>query len=180
MQAQRRLITIILAALVAAALAGLFVVSRSDGAGPTPTQTFAPIPAPDFTLELLDGGTFHLADALAAGKAVVVNFWASWCGPCRTEMPGFETVSRERPDVAFVGVAVEDEKASAAAFAAEVGVTYALGLDEGGVIGALPGYERGFGALPFTVIIDPDGMIVSRNAGELTAGQLRELLDTRL
>src|SRR5437588_2416134 len=65
--------------------------------------------APDFDLGLFDGSTFNLSDQLAQGKPVVVNFWASWCGPCADEAPLLESAAQRRGnDFTFVGVNVED------------------------------------------------------------------------
>lgn len=92
-------------------------------------------PAPDFTLTLFDGTDFRLSRHLSDdGRPVVLNFWASWCAPCREEMPAFDTVARRRPEVLFVGVAVRDTEAEARSFAAEIGVAYPLGIDADGKI----------------------------------------------
>src|SRR5207244_8869790 len=65
--------------------------------------------APDFSLGLFDGSTFTLSDTLASGKPVVVNFWASWCGPCADEAPVLQDAARRYGDrIAFVGVNVQD------------------------------------------------------------------------
>ncbi|CAN0438372.1 unnamed protein product, partial [Phaeothamnion confervicola] len=89
-------------------------------------------PAPDFTLTLLDGSTFSLADQ--RGKVVVMNFWASWCGPCKEEMPAIEQVAQAAPaDVVFVGIGAKNDKdADARQFATDHGVTYAIGRDTAG------------------------------------------------
>ena len=84
--------------------------------------------APGFVLEGLDGGEVNLAGL--QGKVVVLNFWASWCGPCRLEMPDFQKAWEEHQDqgVVFVGIAVDDTESEASRFAEQVGVTYPLAL----------------------------------------------------
>jgi len=117
--------------------------------------------APDFTLTLFDGTEFRLADH--RGKVVVVNFWASWCDPCREEMPALQQAASAAGDeVVFVGVGAKTDKDDdARAFATDYGVTYPIGRDtEGGdrVNGAIQTAYGVFG-FPATYVIDPDGNI---------------------
>lgn len=119
--------------------------------------------APAFEMTLFDGGTFRLADH--RGKVVVINFWASWCEPCRDEMPALQAASDlAGADVVFVGVGAKtDREDEARAFAAEFGITYPIGRDtEGGdrVNGAIQTAYRVF-AFPATYIVDPDGDIAT-------------------
>src|SRR5699024_6655772 len=89
--------------------------------------------APDFTMETFDGDTFQLSDH--RGEVVIVNFWGSWCEPCKKEMPAFQQAWEESgDDVTFVGVGSKrDPENKAREFADEFGVTYPIGLDtEGG------------------------------------------------
>jgi thiol-disulfide isomerase/thioredoxin len=123
--------------------------------------------APQFRLALLGGGTLNLADL--RGKPVVVNFMASWCPPCRAEMPAFERAWQKHKDrVVFVGVAVEDTESAAKALVEKTGVTYPVGLDEGNVIARA--YE--LKGMPTTVFLDPNGAVVKRVTGEVTEGAL--------
>ncbi len=133
-------------------------------------------PAPDFTVRLIgEEGTFTLSEALAThGRPVVLNFWASWCLPCRKEMPVLDAASVANPRFLFVGVATDDTEQGATDFAEEVGVSYPLGWDSTGLIGQ----KYGALLLPMTVVIDADGTIVARKPGELTASSLEELLAT--
>ena len=121
-------------------------------------------PAPDFTLELFDGGNFRLSEQ--HGKAVVLNFWASWCAPCREEMPAFEQTYRAYRDrgVVFVGVAVRDDPAAARALLKELGITYPAGLEEGNAI-TVPYRLVG---MPTTVFIGRDGRLVRKRTGALS------------
>lgn len=131
-------------------------------------------PAPRFVAPELNGADFSLADHLAAdGRPVMLNLWASWCGPCRNEMPAISDAVARHPDVLFVGVAVNDAKSDAQAFADEIGVAYQLVYDEGDVV--VDGY-RPLG-LPATFFIDGDGGIVGRFFGELFADTIDEQLE---
>ena len=109
--------------------------------------------AKDFELTLFDGETLRLSDL--KGKVVVLNFWASYCVPCRWEMPAFEAMWQEYKDrgVVFVGVAVGDTQEDAIAFAEQVGATYPLGLDTSGEIAI----DYRATKLPSTYLIDRDG-----------------------
>lgn len=92
--------------------------------------------APDFSIDLLDGTSFRLSDHLADdGRPVILNLWASWCNPCREEMPAFDVAAMQHGDVYFIGIAVEDDPDAARAFADEVGVSYALAIDDADRIG---------------------------------------------
>lgn len=131
-------------------------------------------PAPDFTVDLFDGSTFTLSRHLAEdGRPVVLNFWASWCLPCREEMPAFDAVARKRPDILFLGVAVQDTENAARAFADEIGVAYPLGHDSTGtIVEAYP-----ILGLPATWFITPEGIIAEQWFGQLDETTLKTLID---
>ena len=115
--------------------------------------------APDFNLELLDGGTVTLSEL--KGKVVLVNFWTSWCPPCRKEMPAIESVYRGYKDLGLVVIGVnltaQDSKQDAASFAQEVGVTFSIALDLDNSVGNLYRVT----ALPTSFFIDRKGVIRS-------------------
>ncbi|MGH3650086.1 MAG: TlpA family protein disulfide reductase [Acidimicrobiia bacterium] len=130
--------------------------------------------APDFTVGLFDGTMFTLSSHLADdGRPVVLNFWASWCVPCRVEMPAIDTVARQRPDILFLGVAVQDTETAAQAFADEIGVGYPLGYDRDGTI--LDRYP--ILGLPATWYITGDGMVAEQWFGQLDETTLTEFID---
>ena len=133
--------------------------------------------APDFTVDLLDGSTFSLSRHLSSdGRPVVMNFWASWCVPCREEMPVFDLVARHRREVLFLGVAVRDTEPEARAFASEVGVDYPLAIDRDGQI--LERYP--IVGLPTTWFIAADGTIAGVQPGEVDEQELEGLIDQHL
>ena len=109
-------------------------------------------PAPDFSVEVIDGGTFTLSEM--RGRAVIVNFWASWCGPCRTEIPDISAFAEANPDITIVGVAVQDAEQTAREFAAEIGASYPLALGTTAVEDAYPNL-----GLPATYVIDENGVV---------------------
>lgn len=124
------------------------------------------------TYTTFDGETVPLSSV--RGTPTVVNFFASYCTPCLKEMPAFEQVYREvqGDEVAFLGLAVADRTDDAEEIVESTGVTYPTALDkDASVITALEGV-----VLPTTVLLDANGEVVSRHAGELTADELRALL----
>jgi len=170
--------------VIAAVTGGLLLFRSDDGSGAPmtvpevegafglPTQNGEA--APDFSLTLLDGSNFRLTDHLITDRRpVILNLWASWCGPCRAEMPAFDAASKIHTDVFFLGVAVEDDAISAEEFAAEVDVSYPLAIDEADRVGRRypsPG-------LPATYFISADGAIVRTVFGEIDKDQIAELID---
>ena len=122
----------------------------------SPRQGF---PAPDFTLDLLGGGEVTLSDL--RGKPVVVNLWASWCPPCRAEMPAIEKVYRDYKDLGLVVLGVnttnQDSEADAATFVREYGLTFPIPLDRDGSVSM----RYSLRGLPTTFFIDRMGIIRS-------------------
>lgn len=128
--------------------------------------------APEFSLGLFDGSTFTLSDALKTGKPVVVNFWASWCGPCADEAPLLQDAARRNADrFTFVGVDVQDLDSDAATFLKKYGVTYPNGSGNAGPISV----QYGMRGVPETYFIAPDGRLV-RKWNTLTTADLEQFL----
>jgi cytochrome c biogenesis protein CcmG/thiol:disulfide interchange protein DsbE len=128
--------------------------------------------ARDFTLETLEGAELSLQDY--RGNVVLVNFWATWCTPCRDEIPDIQAAYEAYQDDGFVvlGINVEEPQQRVEQFVAALGMTYPVLLDETGQI--LKMY-RAIG-LPMSVILDGDGVIQVRHVGYLTAAQLERYL----
>jgi len=128
--------------------------ATTHGAIPSPRQGFA---APDIDLERLDGERVRLSEL--HGQVVVLNFWASWCPPCRAEMPALQALHEQRGSQGVVVLAVnstvQDREQAARDFAAEYGLTFPIGLDRDGQATRL--YQ--VRALPSTFFIDRDGVI---------------------
>ncbi|MEZ5175654.1 MAG: TlpA disulfide reductase family protein [Acidimicrobiia bacterium] len=127
--------------------------------------------APDFVVPTADGTDFSLDEHLANdGRPIFMNLWASWCFPCREEMPEIDEASRRHPEVAFIGVAVQDTTAEATAFLTEVPVSYTIGFDEQGTV---DGEYRPLG-LPASYLISSEGVILERIFGKVTADDLTD------
>ena len=117
------------------------------------------------------------------GRVVVVNFWASWCVPCRQEMPALEQVSRGYAEagkpVTVIGVDASDVRSAAARFIAEVGVTYPTVYDQQGLRGGVAA-SWSVTALPQTWFVARDGSRAGRIAGRLQVDELRTRVDELL
>lgn len=129
--------------------------------------------ADDFTLQLFDGKTFTLSKH--KGEAVVVNFFASWCIPCRVEAPALEAVHREYFDkkVNFLGIAIKDTESAAKAFVKKYKLSFPTGLDK---YGKIKSSFRVFG-LPTTFFINGNGLITYTHAGAVTEELIKHELD---
>ena len=130
-------------------------------------------PAPEFTLETLDGDSITLSDF--NGKVVMIDFWASWCPPCRQEAPSLAQVYKEYQDkgVEFIGISIWDRLNDAKDYDHVFGITYPTGLDSKGTI--LVDYSvRG---IPEKVFIDAQGQLIAKFIGPSDVEGLRETLD---
>jgi cytochrome c biogenesis protein CcmG/thiol:disulfide interchange protein DsbE len=151
---------------------GLLLLS---GFGRDPLEIASPIigrPAPEWTLTTLDGETLSSSDL--AGRPYVVNFWASWCGPCVDEHPILTGTQADLAgELAIVGVLYNDEPDDGRAFLARYGDTgYAHVVDDAGRLAI----EYGVTGPPETFFVDADGIVRAKQFGPLTA----ELMDERL
>ncbi|WP_100501213.1 TlpA family protein disulfide reductase [Geodermatophilus chilensis] len=151
--------------------------------GPTPTATVIAedrrAPAPAFSGELLDGSPFDSSSL--AGDIAVINFWGSWCVPCRVETPEFQAVHAEVADrgVQFLGIDVKDQRQLATAFIEELGVAYPSVFDPRGEV---PLAFRGFPAnvVPSTILLDRDGWVAAVYTGQVRGADLRTAVELLL
>lgn len=129
-----------------------------------------PRPADDFILPLFDGGSIQLSEL--RGQVVVLNFWASWCPPCREEARDLESAWQTLRDegVVFIGINIWDSRDDALAFIEEFGVTYPNGPDESNSIPV----DYGLTGIPETFVIDAEGQISAKFVGPVTAPALIE------
>ena len=182
-RAKRRTIvtvTAVLAVLLAAALAVTFLTQGKGNVANATNMVEYPAGhrplAPDFTATSLTGATIKMSSY--RGKTVVLNFWGSWCSPCRGEAPTLAVLDEQYSSkgVAFLGDDVGDTPANALAFTRSVGITYPSIND--------PGYEvvQQFSQVapvsdtPTTVVIDKTGHVAAMVIGTVTYGQMTTLL----
>ena len=145
----------------AAILGGLWIWASAvpadattGGLIPSPREGFL---APDFTIESLSGDQISLSDM--RGNAIVLNLWASWCPPCRAEMPALQRVYQENHEVGLevltVNMTAQDSLADVEAFVQEFNLTFPILLDTSGEVGNAYLMR----ALPTTFFIDREGVI---------------------
>lgn len=162
-----------LAVLVGGAVYADLSSSTTGVTDPLVDRTYTP--APPFSLpELLrPGRDMSLADF--RGKPLVVNFWASWCYPCQTEMPLLQSSYRsERGSVQFLGIDTNDRRAPAVRFLARTRVTYPCLVLSDPASPLTAAY--GLIGLPITVFISPTGIVVGRHIGQINAATLKAAL----
>jgi peroxiredoxin len=163
------------ASVLARGFAGLALAAASFGAVPATAPSGS---APDFTLRTMSGSNLRLAEQ--RGRVVMVNFWATWCGPCRQEMPQLDRLYEKYRASGFVllGVNVDDDPKKAAEVAAKLGVRFPVLLDTDKAVSR----RYDLATMPSTVIIDRDGTVRYVHKGYLSGyedtyeKQIRELL----
>ncbi len=162
---QRRLVR-----LVNTALAGyvLFHFFTGSGAGDGDGGPALGRPAPDFALKTPDGDEIRLSGL--RGKAVVLNLWATWCGPCRAEMPDLDRVYHEHRDrgLMVLGVDVQEPAPTVKKFLTELGASYPVVLDSQGAVTA----AYAVSGLPSTFFIGREGTLRDLVLGAMTRDQL--------
>ena len=161
-------------------VAGLLVLAAVLGGGVLAYRWAAPAqpPRPDFTLPGLDGEPRSVSEF--DGDVLVLNFWATWCAPCRREIPMLVEAQDDYGDdgLTIVGIAV-DTRGAAADFAREYEIDYPVLVDPteaARVQDRYTGADTPAGVLPYTVVVNRSGRIVARVAGELTRAHLDRLV----
>jgi thiol-disulfide isomerase/thioredoxin len=156
----------------------------APGATPSAATTPALVPAePDAVAELWHApltdtaGKPHGLEAYK-GRVLVVNFWASWCGPCVREMPALAELSRQYAGkgVQFIGIGVDSQQ-NVQSFLRKVPVDYPIFISGFGGADLARGFGNAAGGLPFTVVIDANGVVRSTKLGEVVPEELRHTLD---
>lgn len=163
-------IMLIAGILVVAAVFGL-ALARQNKAQPTSG------PAPEFNLTTFDGQSFKLSDL--RGKVVLINFWASWCDPCKDEAPALEATwqaYKDRGDVVFVGIAYADNGPRSLDFMKKYGITYLNGPDLGTRISA----EYNIQGVPESFVIDRKGNVFQFIYAGISKSELSATLDKAL
>ena len=184
----RRTTLAVVVVVVAAAVIVLVALAGGGGKGLAPeaatgqvelaSSAVAVVPEaertalPAFTGQTLDGRELDLASL--RGRPLVLNFWASWCGPCRAEQEGLELASKALAgkDVRTVGVNIRDDKGAAVSYLEEYGVGYPSLFDRPAVLSARLG-ALGPQAPPYTLVVDARGRVAARVFGALPGGEPR-------
>jgi cytochrome c biogenesis protein CcmG/thiol:disulfide interchange protein DsbE len=163
-------------ALAVALVLGLFALLIWKVAQGSHKEAAPGKPAPDFTLSRI-GGPGDLQLSSLRGKAVVLNFWASWCSPCKREAPALQAVSKTwGKRVVVLGVDVNDFQGDARGFMRKYGVTYPVVHDNKNV--TTPKY--GLTGLPETFFLDRRGRIIEHVPGEVRAADLNSGVERAL
>ena len=124
-----------------------------------------PEQAPEFTLRNIDGGVVSLADY--RGKMVVLNFWATWCGPCRFEAPAFARFAAKNPNIAVIGIAQDNSVALLKKAREELGINYTIAMADKDVM-----TKYAISSFPTTVVVDENGKVLTAHAGIMLDPQL--------
>jgi len=127
---------------------------------------------PEFSLENLAGAQQSIASW--PGKPLLINFWATWCGPCLREIPMLKELQARRPDVQVVGIAV-DRRDPVLGFSTSMQFNYPILIGENGGWDAAAAFGVNVYALPFTVFTAADGSVLGVHTGELHPEQLEDL-----
>jgi thiol-disulfide isomerase/thioredoxin len=158
--------SLILVGLFIAATAVVLALTAARKPSTSPNEatstSASPAPSPAWELKGVDGKPVKSSDF--AGKVVILDFWATWCGPCRMEIPGFIELQKQYADkgLVVVGVSLDQDGASVVkSFMDKTGINYPVVLGDETIVNAFGGVE----GIPTTFIIDRDGRIVGKHVG---------------
>ena len=179
MNSNTRFAAVLIAVAILAGLGGFYLrwwLTQPDTTRTATTVDVIGKPATDFQLPDLDGAPQSLSQW--RGKPIMLNFWASWCAPCKEELPILQGLHQryQAQGMRLVGIAL-DEAEAAQAMAAELGVEYPIlvaDFAEGMVL--MESYANIGGAMPYTVTIDREGKVADRHWGTLSAAQAEKMI----
>lgn len=168
---RRRILIFCVVSLLNVGLLALLLTQLLTPASKSGSDPLIGHPAPEFSLAMLHSstGTGKLSLSNFKGKAVILNFWASWCAPCTEESPLLERtwkqVQLQSKDVVFVGIDFQETNSAASGFMQQYGITYPVALDANGAVAN----KYGITSLPDTIFIDKNGTVISKESREITA-----------
>ena len=176
----RKILIFCLVSMLNVAILTFILIQLLSPATHSVTDPLVGHPAPNFTLVLLhnDSDKNILSLSNLKGKPIVLNFWASWCQPCKEELPLLENawkqMQAQNKNIVFLGIDFQESNSDASSFLQQHGITYLAGLDTDGSIAN----KYGVSSLPQTVFIDRNGIVTSREPQELTAQELSRNLQS--
>ena len=178
----RRMVVILIA--ITAMLAGFYISARhyavpAAAAEPSPTGSLVGSLRPDFQLGNNNGEFVTAADF--SGKTLLINFWATWCGPCRHEMPMLMDLQRKYGSTGLqvVGIALDDVQ-SVRSFVRTYGISYPILVGGADVFATSAAYGNVEGVLPYSVLVDKDGIVRWQYAGVIQPPEITRLLSELL
>ena len=175
---RRRIVIFCVVSLVNVGLLALILTQLLTPATNSVSDPLVGHPAPDFSLVMLHSVSTKSALSLSnfKGKPVVLNFWATWCQPCKEELPLLENawkqMQAQKKDIVFLGIDFQESSSDATSFLLLHSISYPAGLDTNGSIAS----KYGVTSLPQTIFIDRNGTVISREPQELTAQELSKNL----
>ena len=164
--------TVLIAVAALSLLLSVIVIAHLPGPGGGKSGSAVGETPADFTVTCLDGSVFTLSEFRRGGCMVVINLWATWCGPCVKELPDFDRLQREFPNmVAVLALHTEDPTEDVAVPGVGRSFDFAVAPDA-----SLPNALGGGATLPRTVVIAPDGRVIYNQTGSLAYETLERLV----
>lgn len=171
----RLVMTILLIVVLGSGFRWLYL-HRDQWMTSAPTQTAMMVPDAVWSVGLQDAGGREYALSSFKGKPVIMNFWATWCEPCREEMPEISALAAEHPEIAVLGLAI-DEAAAVHEFAESTPVSYPLLIAENEGMPLAEQLGNTKGVLPYTVVISANGQVTHTFFGRVNRQMLQKALN---